>query len=105
MTFPGIWKRGLLTRSNIADGDLTFFSTWCPTGTSIETLVTVEGHRLAIEDSFEAARNELGLDHDKTRSWHGWPRHISRVMLAFAMMATISCHANGLPPPNDAAHC
>ncbi|MDX6752665.1 IS701 family transposase, partial [Geminicoccaceae bacterium 1502E] len=52
---PGIWTRGLLIRRNIADGDLAFFATWCPIGTSIETLVTVEGHRWAIEDSFETA--------------------------------------------------
>src|SRR5674536_147962 len=34
----GLWTRGLLIRRNIADGDLAFFSTWCPAGTSIETL-------------------------------------------------------------------
>lgn len=34
-------------------------------------LVSVEGHRWAIEDSFETAKNELGLDHNETRSWHG----------------------------------
>ena len=100
-TFPGIWTRGLLIRRNIADGDLAFFSTWCPSGTSIETLVMVEGHRWAIEDSFETAKNELGLDHNETRSWHGWHRHVSLVMLAFAMMATIRHHANARPaaPP------
>jgi len=98
-TFPGIWTRGLLIRRNIADGDFAFFSTWCPIGTSIETLVTVEGHRWAIEDSFETAKNELGLDHNETRSWHGWHRHVSLVMLAFAMMATIRHHANTAPPP------
>lgn len=101
MTFPGSWTRGLLIRRNIADGDLAFFSTWCPTGTSIETLVTVEGHRWAIEDSFETAKNELGLDHNETRSWHGWNRHVSLVMLAFAMMATIRRHANALTPPKS----
>ena len=98
-TFPGIWTRGLLIRRNIADGDLAFFSTWCPIGTSIETLVTVEGHRWAIEDSFETAKNELGLDHNETRSWHGWHRHVSLVMLAFAMMAVIRHRANAMPPP------
>jgi len=40
----GLWTRGLLIRRHIADGDLAFFSTWCPVGTSIETLVAVEGH-------------------------------------------------------------
>lgn len=69
--FAGIWTRGLLIRRNIADGDPAFFSTWCPVGTSMEKLVTVEGHRWAIKDSFETARNEFGLDHNETRSWHG----------------------------------
>jgi SRSO17 transposase len=97
--FTGIWTRGLLIRRNIADGDLAFFSTWCPVGTSIEKLVTVEGHRWAIEDSFETAKNEFGLDHNETRSWHGWHRHVSLVMLAFAMMAVIRHRANATPPP------
>ena len=90
----GDWTRGLLIRRNIADGDLAFFSTWCPKGTSMKKLVAVEGHRWAIEDSFETAKNELGLDHNETRSWHGWHRHVSLVMLAFAMMAVIRHHAN-----------
>lgn len=97
--FSGIWTRGLLIRRNIADGDLAFFSTWCPVGTSMEKLVTVEGHRWAIEDSFETAKNEFGLDHNETRSWHGWHRHVSLVMLAFAMMAVIRHRANAVPPP------
>lgn len=95
----GSWTRGLLIRRTIADGDLAFFSTWCPTGTSIETLVKVEGHRWAIEDSFETAKNELGLDHNETRSWHGWHRHVSLVMLAFAMMAIIRYRTNAETPP------
>jgi SRSO17 transposase len=95
----GLWTRGLLIRRNIADADLAFFSTWCPAGTSIETLVKVEGHRWAIEDSFETAKNELGLDHNETRSWHGWHRHVSLVMLAFAMMAAIRHRANATTPP------
>lgn len=94
-TFTGIWTRGLLIRRNITNGDLAFFSTWCPVGTSIGTLVKVEGHRWAIEDSFETAKIERGLDHNETRSWHGWHRHVSLVMLAFAMMATIRHNANG----------
>lgn len=90
----GLWTRGLLIRRKIADGEMAFFSTWCPAGTGIKKLVSVEGHRWAIEDSFETAKNELGLDHNETRSWHGWHRHVSLVMLAFAMMAAIRHHAN-----------
>src|SRR5258708_19837465 len=28
----GLWTRGLLIRRNIVDGDMAFFSTWCPAG-------------------------------------------------------------------------
>jgi SRSO17 transposase len=94
----GLWTRGLLIRRTIAGGDLAYFTTWCPAGTSIETLVDVEGHRWAIEDSFETAKNEFGLDHNETRSWHGWHRHVSLVMLAFAMMAAIRHQANKPAP-------
>ena len=60
----------------------------------METLVAVEGRRWAIEDSFETTKTELGLDHNESRSWHGWHRHVSLVMLAFAMLAIIRHHAN-----------
>ena len=102
-TRSGLWTRGLLIRRNIADGDLAFFTTWCPAGTSIDTLVKVEGHRWAIEDSFETAKNELGLDHNETRSWHGWHRHVALVLLAFAMTAAIRHHANLPTPPKTKA--
>jgi SRSO17 transposase len=95
----GPWTRGLLVRRSIADGGLAFFSTWCPAGTGIEILVAVEGHRWAIEDGFETAKTELGLDHNETRSWHGWHRHVPLVMLAFAMLATIRHRANVAAPP------
>jgi SRSO17 transposase len=92
--FAGLWTRGLLVRRHVADGELAYFSTWCPKGTAIDTLVGVEGRRWAIEDAFEAAKNELGLDHNETRSWHGWHRHVSLVMLAFAVLAVTRHRAN-----------
>jgi SRSO17 transposase len=61
--------------------------------------VWVEGRRWSIEDAFETAKTELGLDHNETRSWHGWHRHVSLVMLAFAMLAVIRQRANTTMPP------
>jgi SRSO17 transposase len=63
----------------------------------IKTLVSVEGHRY----SFETAKNEFGLDHNESRSWHGWHRHVSLVMLAFAMMAAIQHRANKPAPKKN----
>jgi SRSO17 transposase len=98
-TLIGTWTWGLLIRRSLTDGGLAFFSTWCPAGTGIETLVAVEGRRWAIEDAFETAKTELGLAHNETRSWHGWHRHVSLVMLAFALMAAVRHRVNALPPP------
>jgi SRSO17 transposase len=95
----GLWTRGLLIRRRLSDGDLAFFSTWCPADTPMETLVRVEGQRWAIEDAFETAKTELGLTHNETRSWHGWHRHVSMVMLAFAMLAVVRQRANTLTSP------
>ena len=95
----GLWTRGLLIRRSLTDGELAFFSTWCPAGTPISTLVAVEGRRWAIEDAFETAKTELGLAHNETRSWHGWHRHVSLVMLAFALMAAVRRRANQAAPP------
>src|SRR3954452_16676604 len=96
---PGTWTRGLLVRRSLSEASLAYFTTWCPAGTPLEVLVGVEGRRWAIEDAFETAKTELGLDHNETRSWHGWHRHVSLVMLAFALLAVIQHRANTTAPP------
>jgi SRSO17 transposase len=95
----GLWTRGLLIRRRLGDGALASFTTWCPKGTPLDTLVRVEGRRWAIEDAFETAKTELGLDHNETRSWHGWHRHVSLVMLAFAFLAVVRHKAAALATP------
>ena len=99
-----MWTRGLLIRRGLSDGKMAFFSTWCPKGTPMAVLVEVEGRRWAIEDAFETAKTELGLAHNETRSWHGWHRHVSLVMLAFALLMVIRHKADTSPqkrPPTE----
>jgi len=93
----GIWTSGLLIRRNIEDGKCSYYMTWGPKTTSLQTLVDVAGARWRIEESFETAKNEFGLDHNETRSWHGWHRHVSLVMLAFALLAVIRYRVNHSP--------
>jgi SRSO17 transposase len=100
---PGIWTRGLLIRRSITDGECAYFTTWCPIGTSIETLVRVEGTRWRVEEGFETTKNELGLDHNESRSWHGWHRHVSLVMLAYAVMTAVRAQANAITPKKTKA--
>jgi len=91
-----LWTRGLLIRRRIADDDLAFFTTWCPAGTAIETLVAVSKaiagrSRTVFETAKKTSSGSITM---RSRSWHGWHRHVSMVMLAFAMMAVIRHHAN-----------
>ncbi len=83
------WTRGLLIRRKIADGDLAFFTTWAPRERRSKGWRKSKAIVGRSKKAFETAKNELGLDHNETRSWHGWRRHVSLVMLAFAMMAAI----------------
>lgn len=45
-------------------------------------LVRVASHRHHIEQVFEMAKGEVGLDHYEVRSWVGWHHHIALSMLA-----------------------
>jgi SRSO17 transposase len=94
-----VWTEGLLIRRRLGDGELAYFLTRSPQGTPLAVLVAVEGRRWAIEDAFETAKTELGLAHNETRSWHGWHRHVSLVMLAFAMLMVVRHQAEALAPP------
>ena len=93
-----------LIRRSLADQSLAFFTTWCPQGIPLEVLVRVEGCRWAIEDAFETAKNELGLDHHESRSRHGWHRHVSLVILAFALLAVIRYRAVNTTPAAPKKH-
>ncbi|UVK48517.1 IS701 family transposase (plasmid) [Mesorhizobium sp. AR07] len=96
-TRSGLWTPGLLIRRD-ANHALCYFSTWSPAGTEIETLVAVQQCCRIIEEGLRTAKNELGLDHNETRSWHGWHRHVSMVMLAFAMVSTVRHKASHESP-------
>lgn len=65
----------------------------------MDTLVRVEGQRWLIEDALETAKTGLELDHNETRSWHGWHRHVSLVMLAFALLVVVRHKADTLATP------
>jgi SRSO17 transposase len=55
----GTWTRGLLPRRSLNDGVLVYFSTWCPAGTLIQALMSVEGRRWAIEGAPQAQERKV----------------------------------------------
>lgn len=53
-----------------------------PFSTQLPTFVWLSGSRWAIEQCFEEAKDELGMDQYEMRKYPGWNRHILTVMLA-----------------------
>jgi SRSO17 transposase len=54
--------------------------------TGLEGIVRAAGSRLSLEECFESAKGELGLDHYEVRSWTGWHRHITLALWAHAFL-------------------
>jgi hypothetical protein len=56
-------------------------------------LIRVAAARWAIEEYFQNAKNEVGLDHYQVRRYDAWHRHITLAMLAHAYLAVTAAHA------------
>lgn len=87
----GYW---LLVRRSIAKPDeLAYYVCFGGVETTLEELVGVAGTRWAIEEGFEEAKGQVGLDQYQVRRWVGWYRHITLVLLAHAFLAVTRCQA------------
>lgn len=88
------WDHWLLVRRSLSDPtDLAYYVVFAPTGTPLQTLVRVAGTRWRIEQSFELAKGEVGLDDYEVRRWEGWYRHMTLAMFALAYLAVLRSQA------------
>ncbi len=84
------WEHWVLVRRSRSDPtDLAYYVVFAPAGTSLRTLARVAGQRWRIEQSFELAKSEVGLDQYEVRRWHGWYRHMTLAMFALAYLAVL----------------
>jgi SRSO17 transposase len=80
----------LLMRRSIEDPtEYAYYLAYGPAETPLEELIRVAGRRWAIEDSFKAAKGEVGLDEYEVRKWDGWYRHVTLCLLAHAYLAVL----------------
>ena len=86
-TKPQDWQRGILFRRSLADAtDVAYYAVFAPQETSLQAIVHAAGARWAIEECFESAKGEVGLDQYEVRSWTGWYRHITLALWAHAFL-------------------
>jgi SRSO17 transposase len=109
------FARWLLVRRTIPSHDaietapeLAYYLCYGPADTPLPELVRIAGTRWAIEECFQSAKNEVGLDQYQVRRYDAWHRHITLAMLAHAYLAATAAHAPkaqaspASPPPRPA---
>jgi hypothetical protein len=83
----------LIRRCLTAPFECTHYRVYGPKGMTLQDMVCVAGTRWHIEEIFESAKGEIGLDHYEVRTWTGWYRHITLAMLAHAFLAVMCARA------------
>jgi len=90
----------IMVRRNDSTGELAYYRCWSPHLVPLQTLVGVAGRRWTIEESFQTAKGQAGLDEHQVRTWTSWHRWMILAMLAMAFLAvTAANERDGTPAP------
>lgn len=97
---PGLregWLHGLLVRRHpLRVDEVAYYLVYCPSDTPLAEVVRAVGSRWMIEEVFELAKGQVGLDQYEVRSWRGWHRHATLALLGLAILA-VSAAKKGRP--------
>ena len=93
-----------MRRTIAKPNEMAYYVVFGPAATSLEALARIAGRRWPVEECFEAAKQEVGLDGYEVRSWHGWYRHITLSMLALAFLAAMRVELASQKGAEDPAH-
>ena len=88
------------------DGDQKWYCSNLPIETPLERLVELAHARWPIEQFYEDAKGECGLDDYQGRRWDGLHRHLALAMLSysFLVLQRTAPDQGGLPPLTDRPH-
>jgi SRSO17 transposase len=106
---PGADQHLLLVRRSISKpNELAYYICHSHTPVPLAELVRVAGSRWGVEETFQFAKNETGLDHYQVRRYDAWYRHITLSMLAAAFLAITARteqlrDQKGAPPPQTSS--
>lgn len=80
----------VLARRSVSDPtELAYYVCYGPVATRLKDLVKVAAARWAVEECFQTAKGECGLDHYQVRLYRAWYRHITLAMAALAYLTAI----------------
>jgi SRSO17 transposase len=88
----------LLARRSCSDPkEVAYYRVFGPAETPVEEMVRVAGRRWTIEEGFEQAKGEVGLDQYEARRYDAWYRHITLALFAHAYLEVTRLRALAAP--------
>ncbi|MFJ2575202.1 IS701 family transposase [Streptomyces halstedii] len=83
-------RHWVIARRSVArPQELSYYIAYCPADTTLDELIQVAGSRWAIEECFQTAKQECGLNDYQVRRYPGWHRHITLAMAAHACLTVL----------------
>lgn len=104
---PGQPLHLIVARDVLNPGELKFFVSNAPEGTSIQTMLLVAFSRWCVERCFEDQKSEIGLDQYEGRRYQGLKRHLILSCVSYLFLSRMrqefggeKSRADGLPDPH-----
>ena len=89
--------RWVLIRRSLSDpSKRAYYRAAGPAQTTLPELVAVAGSRWKVEEGYEQAKGEAGLDQYEVRTWRAWYRYVTLSLVAYAALAVLRRQAHEL---------
>src|SRR3989449_7798583 len=84
---PSTHARWVLIRRSLSDpSERAYYRAYGPASITLAELVRVTGSRWRIEEGYEQAKGEVGLDQYEVRGFRAWYRYVTLALLAYAAL-------------------
>src|SRR6266567_1075310 len=87
---PSTHARWVLMRRSLVDpSERAYYRVYGPATITLPEVVQVTGSRWRIEEGYEQAKGEVGLDQYEVRTWRAWNRYVTLALLAYAALVVM----------------
>jgi SRSO17 transposase len=82
--------RWLLIRRSLSNhSERAYYRVYGPAATTLAQVVRVAGSRWKIEEGYEQAKGQVGLDQYEIRTWRAWYRYVTLALVAYAALVVM----------------
>jgi SRSO17 transposase len=95
--------RWVLIRRSLAErGERAYYRVSGPATTTLAEVVRVAGSRWKIEEGYEQAKGQVGLDQYEVRTWRAWYRYITLALVVYAALVVMRAQARAQEKKGEA---